>query len=376
MGTSVLRRYPVRRIITTAAVAWMLACALPAAAAEMFAVTTLVSDTAGSGLQDASLVNPWGIAASSTSPFWVSDNGTGVSTLYNVNPATDATSKLGLTVTIPGTGAVTGQVFNGNGSAFNGDNFLFVSEDGTISGWRGALGTAAETLQLASAANYKGAAIASTGGFTYLYAANFTTGAIDVLKSSGAPDLAGTFVDPNLPSGYAAFNVQQLGGQLLVAYAQKDPNSPDEVAGPGLGIVDVFDVNGNLVRRVATGGTLNAPWGLAIAPASWGTLAGKLLVGNFGDGRISAYDLATATFLDQLRDADSNPLAIDGLWALTPGNNGSAGSTERIYFTAGPNEEANGAFGVITPVPLPAAWPLLATALAGLVPSLRRRKCK
>jgi len=370
MGTS-------RRVAVAFSLAGLLACAYPVDGAELFTATTLVSDRPGSGLQDASLVNPWGLSASGSSPFWVADNGTGVATIYAVNPATDATTKNSLTVTIPGAGSVTGQVFNSSAAAgaFNGDNFLFVSEDGTISGWRGALGTSAETLQLASTDNlYKGAAIGSVGGNTYLYAANFQSGRIDVLKgTAGAPDLGATFVDPNLPSGYAPFNVQLLGGQLYVAYAVKDPYSPDEVGGAGLGIVDAFDLNGNLTGRVATAGALNAPWGLALAPSSWGSLAGKLLVGNFGDGTISAYDLATATFVGQLLDGTSNPLAIDGLWALMAGNNGNAGSSDRIYFTAGPNEEANGAFGVIAPVPLPAAASLMAAALAGLVPWLRRR---
>ena len=374
MCTPSVALHSARKLSIAACITTMLFGALPAAAAEMFAVTTLVSDN-GAGLQDASLVNPWGVATSATSPFWVSNNGTGTSTLYNVNSATDATSKVGLTVTIPGAGSVTGQVFNGDVDAFNGDAFLFVSEDGTVSGWRGALGTSAETLVLPSSAIYKGAAIGGTQSGTYLYAANFASGAVDVFKgSAGAPDLAGNFTDPNLPSGYGAFNVQRIGNRLFVAYAEKDPNSVDEVAGPGLGIVDAFDFDGNFVARIATGGALNAPWGLALAPSSWGTLAGTLLVGNFGDGTINAYDLTTRAFVAQLLDGAGQPLAIDGLWALAPGNNGSAGSADRIYFTAGPNDEANGAFGVISAVPLPAAWPLLVTGFIGLVPCIRRRR--
>ena len=173
MVTSPVDRSPAGRIITRACISLMLSGALPVTAAQMFTVTTLVSDQVAPGvLQDPSLVNAWGISSSASSPFWVSDNGTRVSTLYNVNSTTDATTKVGLTVSIPGAGSVTGQVFNGNSTAFNGDSFLFVSEDGTVSGWRGALGTSAETLATASAAIYKGAAIASTGGNTYLYAAN------------------------------------------------------------------------------------------------------------------------------------------------------------------------------------------------------------
>ncbi len=371
MGTTAL--HPACKFRAAVCLTSILCAALPAGAAEMFVATTLVSDN-GAGVQDASLVNPWGVSYSASSPFWVSDNGTGMASIYNVNPANDATTVLSLTVSIPGAGSVTGQVSNGDVDAFNGDQFLFVSEDGTVSGWRGALGTSAETLVLPSSAIYKGAAIGGTASGTYLYAANFASGAVDVFKgSAGAPDLAANFTDPNLPAGYGAFNVQRIGNRLFVAYAEKDPNSADEIAGPGLGIVDAFDLEGNFVARIATGGTLNAPWGLALAPSSWGSLAGKLLVGNFGDGTISAYDLTTGTFVAQLLDGGGDPLAIDGLWALTPGNNGSAGSAERIYFTAGPADETHGAFGVIAPVPLPAAWPLVVTAFLGLAPALRRR---
>ncbi|MBV9889706.1 MAG: TIGR03118 family protein, partial [Rhizobacter sp.] len=192
--------------------------ALATSAAAQVAVTNLVTDDQSANaaqIPDPGLVNAWGLSYSPTSPFWVSSNGTGQAELYGVNPATQATTKQGLTVAIPGDGSVTGQVFNGNaGSAFGGDLFLFVSEDGTISGWRGALGTTAETLVTGSAANvYKGAAFATTGGNSYLYAANFRTGAVDVEKgSAGSPSLTGTFLDPNLPAGFAPFNIQNLGG--------------------------------------------------------------------------------------------------------------------------------------------------------------------
>jgi len=302
---------------------------------------------------DPSLKNPWGVSAAPSGPFWVSDNGTGVSTLYSVNPTTDATAKLGLTVAIPGDGSVTGQVFNGT-SNFGSDSFLFVNEDGTISGWDGA--TTAATLQAASAANvYKGAAIAAIGSNSYLYAANFRAGTIDVLKGNlAAPSLTGAFSDPSLASGYAPFNIQNLGGDLFVTYAKQDPAKHDDVAGLGNGFVDEYDLNGNLLQRVAGGGTLDSPWGLAIAPSSLGSFAGDLLVGNFGDGRINAFDLASMggpTFKGQLPGAGANPLAIDGLWALKTGNDGSAGSSQKLYFTAGPDGETGGVFGVITPVP-------------------------
>jgi uncharacterized protein (TIGR03118 family) len=351
-----------------------------AIATTQFAQINLVTDdqTANAAqITDASLKNPWGLSFGPTGPFWVSDNATGLSTLYSANPGTQNAAKLGLTVTIPGAGNVTGQVFN-NSTGFNGNAFLFVSEDGTVSGWRGALGTTAETLVTSSASNlYKGAAIANVGSNAYLYAANFNTGAIDVLKgASGAPNLTGTFTDPNLPSGYAPFNIQTLEDKLYVAYALKDSASPDEVAGAGLGMVSIFDLQGNLERRLVTGGALNAPWGLAIAPSSFGEFAGSLLVGNFGDGTINAYNLANGSLVGQLKDGNGQVLKIDGLWALSAGNDGAAGSSQAIYFTAGPGDETHGLFGAITVVPLPAAFWLFGSVLLGFWRFRQTEKCR
>lgn len=360
----------------------------PRAAAQAFQPINLVTDdpTFNPGqITDSSLVNAWGVSASSTSFFWVSDNGTGVSTLYKIDPVTNAPTKQGLTVTIPGDGSVTGQVFNSAASsgAFNGDSFLFVSEDGTISGWRGALGTVAEKLQIDSPDNvYKGAAFATTGGHSYLYAANFHSGNIDVLKGDeNAPDLTGKFTDPNQPAGYAPFNIQNLNDTLYVAYA-KQGTGRDEEAGAGKGFVNAFDLQGNLLGRVGSQGTLNAPWGLALAPSSYGSLAGNLLVGNFGDGTINVFNLGSNTFVGQLLGSNSKPLMIDGLWALTPGNGGNGGDINSIYFTAGPNDETHGVFGVLTAVtgPGPGTVPepgsltlLMGSALLG-VWTWRRRK--
>jgi uncharacterized protein (TIGR03118 family) len=357
----------------------ILAFLVSPARADVFTVTNLVTDDQtvnAAQIADPTLVNAWGISFSS-GPFWVSDNGTGKSTLYSVNPVSNATAKLGLEVSIPGDGSVTGQVSNPSAAsgAFHGDNFLFVSEDGTVSGWRGALGTTAETLQLATSDNvYKGSAIATVGSSTYLYAANFRTGRIDVIKgNSGAPDLSGSFQDPTIPAGYAPFNIQNIGGKLYVTYALQDADKHDEVAGPGNGFVSVFDAQGNFLGRVGSQGTLDAPWGLALAPASFGTLAGDLLVGNFGDGRINVFDpTGTDAFIEQLAGTDGDPLAIDGLWGLTPGNGGGGGSTQLIYFSAGPGDESHGLFGVISstsapPVPSVPEPPILLLVGAAIV---------
>jgi uncharacterized protein (TIGR03118 family) len=325
----------------------------PRAAAQVFQPINLVTDDPAFNpgkITDSNLVNPWGVSFRGTTPFWVSDNGTGVSTLYSVDPVTNVPTKVGLTVAIPGDGSVTGQVstFGGALSPFNGDSFLFVNEDGTISGWRNALGTNAERLQVADPSNvYKGSAFATTGGHSYLYAANFHSGNIDVLKGdSGAPNLAGKFTDPNLPAFYAPFNIQNLNGTLYVTYALQGTGK-DEADGTGKGLVDAFDLQGNFLGRIGTRGTLNAPWGLALAPSDFGSFAGDLLVGNFGDGTINAFNLTSNTFAGQLQGLNGKPLMIDGLWALSSGNGGSGGSLDSIYFTAGPNDEAHGVFGVL-----------------------------
>lgn len=344
-----------------------------------FKQTNLVSSNLAAHpapIGDPDVKNAWGMSFGPATPFWVSGNGSGKSLIYSVDPTTQVPTRESLQVTIPGDGSVTGQVFNSHtATSFNGNPFLFVSEDGTVSGWRPALGNTAEAIAPASAANvYKGAAIGSVGGNDYMYAANFRGGTIDVHKGTGgAPSLTGSFSDPTLPSGYAPFNVQNLNGLLYVAYAQQDADKKDEVAGPGTGFVDKFSLNGEFIGRVASGGTLDAPWGMAIAPSSFGTLAGDLLVGNFGDGHINVYDATTNAFLGQVTDASNNPLAVDGLWAISPGNDGSAGSSHLLYFTAGPDSEANGVFGVLTPIPEPSEYAMMLAGLAVLALLIRRR---
>jgi uncharacterized protein (TIGR03118 family) len=338
---------------------------LPAQATSItFKQVNLVSDIPGLALStDSDLVNPWGISHSATSPFWVSDNGKGVSTLYN-----GAGAKQALVVTIPppagsppGTTAKpTGQVFNGtadfavtNGTTSAPSRFIFATEDGTISGWNPTVDPTHAILAAdnsASEAIYKGLAIGANASGNFLYAANFHGGTIDVFDMNFQQvQLAGSFSDPNIHRGFAPFNIQNLGGKLYVTYAKQDADGEDDVSGPGNGYVDIFDTNGNLLQRLASRGRLNSPWGLAFAPPSFGAFAGDLLVGNFGDGRINVVDPVSGEFLDQLRDANNRPITIDGLWGLLVGNGGNGGDVDKVYFTAGLNDEANGLFGSLAP---------------------------
>jgi len=335
--------------------AWM---PVQAAPPDRFEQVNLVSDLPGVALlQDTNLVNAWGMSFSATSPFWISDNGTGLSTLYVVTNDAAGTvhvAKQALEVVIPGEGNPTGQVFN-NVGGFNGDIFLFVSEDGTVSGWRPGLVNNAEVLATRPGAVYKGVALATTTNGPVLLAANFSEGTIDVYGTNGT--LITQYSDPNAPGGYAPFNVQTLQGMVFVTFAKQDADKEDDVQGPGNGLIDVFDPNTGIFHRFATGtdaggkGNLkdiDSPWGLAIAPSTFGEHAGQLLVGNFGSGTIMTFD-ADGDFKGLLRDAHNRPVTIEGLWALAFGNGGRAGSPDTLFFTAGPDDESHGLFGELVP---------------------------
>jgi uncharacterized protein (TIGR03118 family) len=358
-------------LLGTAAALTLVLAPRPAAASVTFAVTNLVSDGSVPAVTtDPDLVNPWGVSFAPTSPFWVSDNGTGVSTLYN-----GAGAKIPLTVSIPA-GAPTGQVFNsGAGTAFliNGTKptFIFDSENGVISGWAGSFGTTAQTAVTSPiGAVYKGLAIGTDATGDHLYATDFHNGVVQMYNNDFAHST--TFTDPNVAAGYAPFNAQVLNGQLYVTFAKQDATGHDDVAGAGNGYVDVFNLDGTLNRRlVSQGGEINSPWGLAIAPASFHEFAGDLLVGNFGDGTISAFDDLTGAFKGKLLGLDNNPLVFGDLWALTPGN-GTTGSTQNIYFTAGLVDESEGLFGVLTPVPEPSSWALMIVGFGLMGAALRR----
>lgn len=343
-----------------------------------FQQRNLVSDIPGMAARtDPNLVNPWGIATSASSPFWVADNGTDRSTLYNTPGVPQA-----LVVSIPGPGggqsAPTGVIFNGT-SSFNSDTFIFATEAGTISGWRGALGTVSELLidNSATGASYKGLAFGAAGGSNNLYAANFAQGRIDAYSSpSTLATLTGTFTDPNLPAGYSPFNIQNISNSLLVTYALMGADG-DDSPGAGHGFVDRYDLNGNLLMRFATQGVLDSPWGLALAPASFGSFAGDLLIGNFGDGTINAFDFTTGAFVGTVNDAQGNPLVIDGLWGLKFGNGGNGGSLGTLYFAAGIDDEQHGLFGAITPVPEPSSYGIAGSLLLmglGVLRKLRRQR--
>ena len=332
----------------------LLVAAPTAASGGEYSVDRLVSHGVPGTSDDPNLVNAWGLSAGPSTPWWVSDNGTDHSTLYGGSGNT-----IPLVVTV--TGGPTGTVYNGSSdfvvshAGLSGPSlFLFASEDGKIRGWNpGVPASSTKAYVIASrsgaGASYKGLAIASVHGKNYLYASDFINARVDVFD--GANHLqhwAGAFRDPRLPAGYAPFGIQAIGNRIYVTYAKQ--NGEDEADGPHLGFVDAYKTNGKFVSRVASRGALNAPWGVAWAPANFGKFSGDLLVGNFGDGKIHAYKQTHSGWMldGVLKDSSNKPIRIDGLWAIAFGNGAAAGPTNSLYFTAGPNGEADGLFGSIT----------------------------
>ena len=332
--------------------------------------TNLVSNTAGvATTTDTDLVNPWGMSRGSGSPWWVSDNLTGLSTLYN-----GAGTKQGLTVTIPA--ATTGQMGTPTGTIFNGSKtdfllaagtpavFLFCTLDGMIVGWNPAVGAMA-AVKMTDGSSYTGLASATMGGKLYLYAANFTKGRVDVFDTT-FQRVAGDddrFNDEQLPNHYVPFNVHAIGNDIVVTYALHEPGNQFETDGPGLGRVDIYSAGGHMLHRLEHGDWLNAPWGVALAPLDFGTFSHDLLISQWAgggttesSGEIAAYDLTTGRFKGLLEDASGNPLAINGIWAISPGNASpnnydSAGApAAELYFTAGPVHGTGGLLGYLTPV--------------------------
>lgn len=333
---------------------------------------------------DQSLVNPWGVSFSATGPFWVSNQGSANSTLYNT-----AGSPQALVVSIPqsatGPRGPTGQAFNG-ANTFNLSNgqrgvFFFANLDGSIAGWNPGLGSNAQTVVSAASANraavYTGLAIGASGGQNFLYAANNATGRIDVFNSSFAPAaLAGTFTDPGPnPNNLSPFNVANIGGQIYVTYATPGPSADEAPAGRGF--VSVFNTDGTFVRRIVDeGGQTTSPWGVAIAPANFAELSGALLVANFHEslGFIRAYDRNTGAFLGTLTGENGGDVNIPYLWAILFGNGGNGGVANRLYFAAGIGDEQHGLFGEFVATPLPAAAPLFLGALVAAAAATRRAR--
>jgi uncharacterized protein (TIGR03118 family) len=337
--------------------------------------TDMVSDNLDAvpaAIQDPNLVNSWGIGSVADNPIWINDNGTGLATLYSWDDTTKMVTIFPRVVTIPlpsseqppNTATPTGIVFNDTLSSpqpqFDGDVFIFAAEDGTISGWQPQMPppnpddeSAVRRVDNPQAPDagpvYKGVTLAMTTRGAELFASNFRQGRVDVFDGSYAPvDLgANAFTDSRLPAHYAPFGIQQIEGAIYVTYALQDSAAHDDVKGPGHGFVDVYNTDGRLLRRFATRGPLNSPWGVALAPRTgFGEASTRILIGNFGDGAINIFGRQGGQ-RGAVRDANGDSIAIDGLWGLRFGGGGQAGPTTTLFFTAGPHEEADGLFGKI-----------------------------
>lgn len=326
-----------------------------AQAVNSYTQSNLVSDgTVKAQQTDPNMINPWGVAIGQQTPFWINAAGSGISEVY------DSGGNKQFVVTIP---AGTGNTANGSpsGIAYNSSTkdfvlkqggsalFLFASLDGTISGWNASLTNAQKVVDnFAAGAVYTGLAIDNNGTANYILAANFAQNEIDVFDNEFANiTLAGKFVDPTIPQGYAPFNIHVLNNQVYIMYDLQTPGGGPPTTGAGSGYVSVFDTNGNFLKRAISGGNLNAPWGLALAPSTFGAFGGDLLVGNFGDGTINAFDPKTFALKGQLQDANGKTIVNDRLWEILFGQNGT-GDPNTLYFSAGVNDEKGGLFGAIT----------------------------
>jgi len=356
-----------RIALSTGAVVALIVALLPststrfvkAATAGLYHQTNLVSDQPGvARILDPDLVNPWGISMSGGSPFWVANNGSGMSTLYAGDVNGSPFVKNPLVVSIPG-GLPTGTVFNigsandfivASGPARGRAAFLFASQVGNVSGWSAGVPPPSPSKQAQVGATgdavYTGLAIGQIGTATYLYAADFEHGKIDVYDGTFHPaTLDGSFSDPNIPNSYSIFNIQNIGGKLYVTYAQQSHKTPEDETDNGSGFVDVFDTSGHLLQRLIQGNHLRAPWGMAIAPANFGAFSGALIVGNFGDGQLHAFDPDSGNYLGEMKDENRKPIFIDGLWGITFGNGTNGGDKNALYFASGPDGETHGLFG-------------------------------
>jgi uncharacterized protein (TIGR03118 family) len=343
-----------------------------------FADTALVSDKVGvvatTTTIDANLSNPWGVAIAPGSPFWIADNNSNVSTLYSGTGAMETdgiTGSSAVGITIPASAAgtpanPTGQVYNGSGGFLIPTSagqetalFIFDGEGGTIAAWASGSGASAVTtyddgvVNGANHAVYKGLALGTVNGATFLYATDLHNNKVDVFDTNFTkpPAMQGKFVDPAIPAGFVPFGIAALNGQLYVSYAKQDAAKHDETTGAGLGYVDVFDFGGNLVNRFASAGALNAPWGMAIAPEGFGSLAGDLLIGNFGDGKINIFapnGTALATSMGSLSVNNGGTFALPGLWSLVFGNGDADKPMTTLFYTGGFADQTDGVFGSIS----------------------------
>ncbi|MDP1667395.1 MAG: TIGR03118 family protein [Methylobacter sp.] len=335
-------------------------------AAGVYQQHNLVANVAETAdFTDPNLVNPWGVAFHPFGRAWVANNGTGVSTLYNGIGTPNSLVVEVPSASEPTGGNPTGIVFNGSpefvvsvDGVSGSSRFIFATEEGVIAGWSPTvdptrairvIGTTTDGETPEDGPVYKGLALSANGTGSRLYAADFRNNKVDVFDGSFEPvTLAtGAFTDPDLPEGFAPFGIQAINGSIYVAYAMQDENQQDDVKGEGLGFVSVFNPDGEFIKRIASEGTLNAPWGMALAPADFGEASSRLLVGNFGDGTINAYDLATGEFIGQLTDASGSLIEIDGLWGLAFGNGFANQPVNTLFFSAGPNDEQGGLYGSI-----------------------------